>query len=222
MKKALILFVLIASMAFAVSSEIVHDGSSNASATISNYTTLDKAVIWEVPYDNGNFNTAYALAEANGWSTVDDFYPTGDNYDLETFVLYVLTFNGEGDDPLDVLIYEDSSGAPGNLLETISAPRIFNDTGDTFASYTVWEAVCTLSATYRVDDGVTYWITANPPSGFWYWINSEGTGLGNDCHRSEDGGYSWAPEAGVDMMFNVNGTVAGAVEDTTWGAIKAL
>ena len=221
MKKALILFVLIASMAFAANSSLGHiDGATPATPD------RDDGFLVNNVYDYGALTNGLACYSANGWYLANDFESGPDSGDtIEGWTNWIID-NGAASS-IDSMFYDGDASGPGSLLEVIGGTGTLTDTGDDNWGFDLYENVVVMDSAYALTASTYYWMTFDPVGGFYYWLTPDHDSTwGAEAYFSEDGGYSWNSSSATWGQaydnFWVIEEIGGAVEESTWGFIKAL
>jgi len=158
-------------------------------------------------YDNpsNGFENGFGI-DANGiFSIANDFEASGD-FTLTQIVMPLFMNVGATLVDINLTYYEDAGGTPGAIIgsETVT-PSSQNVVGSNFG-FDISEV--TFDVTPFSFTAGTYWVgaTANTSdAGSVFWETTTASISGNVVAASNDGGATWAPQAGTDGVTTFSG-----------------
>lgn len=191
--------------------------------------------LYSYPYDKATrANSVWSIREIHQQICADDFVVENANAVVEEITFWLML-----GDPVTVpsafkvTFYESTAdGYPASLIQETPwrTDCTCEDTGEDSIFGKVYKLTVTLSGSQQlaVSSDTRYWAGLQAQSSGGYVYSGMGTkitgamsciwmGLSNEWVTSDDAS-PWGPS---DVFFSVSGTIEGALENNTWGAIKS-
>ncbi len=179
-------------------------------------------------HSDGTYEDGYCWWDG---STPPDWGSFGERYDgavrVSSVVLDFTTVSGTGVEPIDVYVWDDGGGAPGQVLTIVPGANVYVPTWPEWA-----RNVVELASPICVDEvwWVGYW--GNWPAEYFITADLDGPGGGVPMTKIGPGlGYPtgwqdvaivWRPTAALGIGAKADSCPPTPVDETTWGAIKAM